>query len=419
MRHVIFSLVGSLVMCACGSSAGNSPPADVPQLRDLSVDVPDVDAPRCDGGTMGCISDGGATCCESVAARLALGNTHSCMLTATGTAQCWGENIAGELGNGAASPLRNELTPVGVVDLVNATDLAAARSSTCAIRVGGSVVCWGHNDSGQLGTGTASSMWTSHFVSAVGITNGRQITAGWDHVCVATTTDTVLCWGLNLDGRLGDGTTTNRASPAAVVGLANVAQVEAGPMHTCAVHRDGTVACWGFGSTGRLGTGTYDDQLRPAAVAGVSNATAVACSRFATCVLRADATVACTGGNDNGELGDGTTTRRPTMAPVPGLTDVVRLAMGDEHACVVRRDGSVWCWGRNRGGQLGDGTTATRLAPTRVPGITGALQLDLGGDHTCALLAGGRITCWGTNSAGQLGDGTTANRSAPVPVLLP
>lgn len=354
--------------------------------------------------------------CDGSARRIALGATHSCAMTTLGTAQCWGENISGELGNGATFPLHNELAPVGVVDLTNAIDLAAARNSTCAVRTGGTVVCWGHNNAGQLGTG-ATGMWTSHFVSTVGITNARQITAGWDHVCVATTTDTVSCWGLNLDGRLGDGTTTDRASPVAVTGLTNVAQVEAGAMHTCAVRRDGTVACWGFGSMGRLGTGTTVDQLRPAAVIGISNATAVACARFATCVLRADATVACTGGNDNGELGDGTMTARSTMAPVPGLTNVVQLAMGTAHACVVRRDGTVWCWGSNGGGQLGDGTTTTRLVPTRVVGITGALQVDAGGSHACALLAGGRIVCWGTNSSGQLGDGTTTNRSTPVAVL--
>ncbi|MFO0646569.1 MAG: hypothetical protein U0326_10055 [Polyangiales bacterium] len=356
--------------------------------------------------------------CDGSATKLALGDMHSCALTTLGAVQCWGENIAGELGNGAVFPLHNELTPVGVVDLTNAVDVAGARSSTCAIRAGGTVVCWGHNDAGQLGTGTVGGAWTSHFVSTVGITNARQITAGWDHACVATTADTVMCWGQNLDGRLGDGTTTTRATPTAVTGLTNVAQVDAGPMHTCAVRRDGTMACWGFGSTGRLGTGTYTDQYRPAAVTGISNATAVACSRFATCVLRSDATVACTGGNDNGELGDGTTTRRPTMAPVPGLTDVVRLVAGNAHVCVMRRDGTVWCWGSNGGGQLGDGTTTTRLVPTLVSGLSGARDLSAGGSHTCALLAGGRIVCWGTNTAGELGDGTTISRSAPVSVVL-
>jgi len=372
-------------------------------------------------GSCGVACPGGRSCrggvCEGSAARLALGVGHTCALTTLGTAQCWGDNVDGALGNGAVFPRRDELTPVGVLDLADATDLAAGRFFSCAVRSGGAAVCWGNNGSGQLGTG-ASGAPMSHFGDVAALRNARQVSAGWDHACVATTADTAVCWGLNLDGRLGDGTTTTRPAPVAVAGLTGVARVEAGPMHTCALRRDGTVACWGLGTLGRLGNGGTADQLRPAAMVGVTGATGVACARYATCVLRGDGTAACTGGNDNGELGDGGTAGRTVAAPVPGLVDVLRLAAGTTHFCALHRGGSVWCWGRNQEGQLGDGTTADRRVPTRVTGLIDAIEIDAGGDHTCALRPGGRVVCWGANAEGQIGDGTTTARATPTAVVV-
>ena len=372
-------------------------------------------------GSCGGQCAGGMACrggvCDGSAVRLALGALHSCALTTLGTAQCWGDNVDGALGNGAVFPLRDELTPVGVLDLRDATDLAAGQFVSCAVRTGGAAVCWGNNGQGQLGTG-ATSPPVSHFGDVLGLRNARQVTIGDVHACAATTADTAVCWGLNLDGRLGDGTTTARLSPVAVVGLTSVARVEAGAFHTCALRRDGTVACWGFGTMGRLGNGSTADQTRPVAMTGVTGATAVACAGRATCVLRGDGTVACTGGNERGELGDGGTANRTTVAAVPGLTEVVRLAAGASHLCAVRRDGSVWCWGRNDDGQLGDGTTTERRVPTRVPGLADVVEVDAGAAHTCALRAGGRIVCWGANAEGQLGDGTTTRRATPTAVVL-
>jgi alpha-tubulin suppressor-like RCC1 family protein len=182
----------------------------------------------------------------------------------------------------------------------------------------------------------------------------------------------------------------------------------------------GGLRCWGDNVYGALGTGSTSATLvTPEQVAGLGSGVAASAVGLShACALMTTGNVKCWGLNLSGQVGDGTQTDRFTPVDVVGLTGAVSIALGSEHSCAVLADGSVRCWGENFAGELGDGTTVGRSAPVPVLGVTDAQGLALGDSFSCALLHSGQVICWGANEYGQLGDGTTAPQQGPVAVAL-
>ena len=220
----------------------------------------------------------------------------------------------------------------------------------------------------------------------------------------------VLCWGANDFGLLGDGTTTDRWTPTPVTGLdSGVAAITVGMNHTCALKADGGVVCWGYNISGQLGDGTTTTRLTPVAVSGLEK-------RRGSDHGGRDPNVCADngrgrdvlGGNDVGQLGDGTTTTRLTPVAVSGLeSGVAAITVGGTQTCALTTGGGVMCWGGNDVGQLGDGTTTTRLTPVAVSGLgSGVAAITTGSSHSCAVTVNGGVVCWGSNTSSQLGDGS-------------
>jgi alpha-tubulin suppressor-like RCC1 family protein len=357
------------------------------------------------------------------------GAAHACALLSDGTVRCWGRNNYGQLGDGTTT---DRSAPAAVSGLTDVAALAAGDFHTCALILStGRLRCWGQNLTGQIGNGMSG----SSRLSPVEITTAaavRSIGAGISFTCAALTTGAVQCWGLNNTGQLGAGTATDRWSPTAVSGITTATAVAVGGLHACALLGDGTTRCWGDNSVGQLGDGTTTDRWAPVAPTGLGGVTvkAVAAGRFFTCIHLATNGARCTGDNSFGELGNGTTTNSTTYVTVADVnTSVAALAAGpvSDHACVsLAADTGAHCWGRNNEGQVGDGTTTNRGNVTRVVGLGLATRVATGGvanvgpggtaGHACALLGGGIINCWGSNSSGQLGDGTTTSRTLPATV---
>lgn len=187
------------------------------------------------------------------------GQSHTCALTAAGGLKCWGNNVSVQLGDGTTEPFR--ATPVDVVGLTSGVQSAAAHTDhTCAVTTGGGLKCWGYNETGQLGNGTTEASLAPTDVT--GLTSGIQaIAAGRDHTCALTTGGGVKCWGANVQGQLGDGTNTDRLTPADVVGLGSgVQMIDTGAWHTCAATDSGGAKCWGSNDHGQLGNGAMTSQ---------------------------------------------------------------------------------------------------------------------------------------------------------------
>lgn len=305
--------------------------------------------------------------------------------------------------------------PMGCNDGIT---LASGGSHSCAVRDDGVPLCWGDNAVGQMGDGTTTDRATP---VAVALSGAAQVALGGAFSCARLHTGSVRCWGGNSSGALGDGTTTSRATPAAVTGLSTgVTALAAGNGHACAV-AGGGLRCWGWNMQGQLGDGTTANRSSAGIPSGLaSGVVSVATGASHTCAVLSSGAVRCFGDNQFGQLGDGSMTDRLNPVSVSGLPGgVTAITAGASHTCVIINTGEVLCWGRNGGGQLGDGTVTHRSAPTRVTALpTTALAITAGSTHTCVLLADARIACWGYELRGQLGDGGTVSGMRTRPQLV-
>ena len=222
-------------------------------------------------------------------------------------------------------------------------------------------MCWGSNCCGQLGDNTVGdNMSVSRRVPGPVLNlpePAAQLALGYAHACARTASGNVWCWGRNIEGQLGDGTSIQRLMPVMI--LTGVSSLAAGGNHTCAVLTTGGLTCWGD--------------------------------------------------NGRGQLGDGTRTNRPQPGGVIGLgSGVLAVGAGREHTCAVLVGGSLKCWGWNAQGELGDGSLVDRLTPVTVASSASFASVTAGLEYTCALTTSGGAMCWGANPYGQLGSGSVS-----------
>ena len=143
------------------------------------------------------------------------------------------------------------------------TQIAAGGGHTCALLSSGGVQCWGDNYFGQIGDGTGENRTTPTALST--LTSGvTQIATGGGFTCALLSTGGIMCWGWNVSGQLGDGTTTDSSTPTSLSTLtAGVTQIGLGGAHSCAILSSGGVKCWGENSSNELGDGTTTNRSTP------------------------------------------------------------------------------------------------------------------------------------------------------------
>ena len=355
---------------------------------------------------------------------IAGGSAFSMALKSDGTVLTWGQNVNGQLGDGTTI---QHSTPVPVTGLgpgSGVVAIAVGATSAYALKSDGTVLAWGNNSNGNLGDGTTTQRLTPVQVSGLGPGSGVvAIVSGTNsnHALALKSDGSVVAWGSNFGGQLGDGTTSQRTSPTAVSGLgpgSGVVAVAAGASHSVALLSNGAVLAWGSNALAQLGDGTFDfilGRITPGQVSGLgagSGVVAIAAGATFNLALKSDGTAQAWGNDANGQLGNDNTFFFPASTPVSvdGLAGVTALAAGNAHSLVLKSDGSVLSWGNNSGGQLGKDTIDANPFPlgglTGIPDIT---AISGGSNHTLALKADGTAWAWGNNETGQLGDGWYAS----------
>lgn len=268
---------------------------------------------------------------ENGANQISTGFAHACVLMSTGVLNCWGDNNSGQLGNGTLS---NQTAPVNVIGLgtsvisVSAGGYGGCESHTCAVTTTGAAKCWGNNKYGQLGGISTTSFCGGPMneipIDVTGLgSNVGSIATGGLHTCALTLGGAVKCWGKNDSGQLGNGTKVNAGNPVDVIDLVSgVSAITAGWFHSCALTTTGAVLCWGKNDVGQLGNGNFQDSSIPNIVVGLgSGVKAIASGGLNTCALTSSGAIKCWGANMNGELGDGSRPYRALPGDVVGLNE--------------------------------------------------------------------------------------------------
>eukprot|EP01045_Picozoa_sp_COSAG04_P025825 COSAG04_NODE_3467_length_2792_cov_32.275529_1_plen_404_part_00 len=336
--------------------------------------------------------------------QVAAGERFSAALTAGGEVYLWGSNTRGQLGNGecswsSCSPRGQDVAaPARVAALgTDTVQLALGYRHALALKQGGAVFSWGYGDYGQLGLGCSPSSGNNRCqqstpTEVTGLGTDNAFIAAQRLGGMALKSDGRLFnWGFNDHNQLGDGTTTWRYSPVqlAAVGSDN-AHVVGGSHHALLLKADGSVVSWGYNSNGQIGNGgttrkvrflclapkcnprtslTFSDRNRappqatPATVSALpSAAVQIAAGSSSSYAMLVDGSVWAWGSNYNGQLGDGTTTDRlsPVRIEGYGADTAMRLPPGGVYAFtmfVVAADGTAMGSGSNSYGQLGNGGT--------------------------------------------------------------
>jgi alpha-tubulin suppressor-like RCC1 family protein len=325
------------------------------------------------------------------ATQVVAGEGHACALVGGGNVVCWGRNEHGQLGDGTTSEHgvpRKVITDVASrAPLAGATQIAAGKTHTCAVLEDGTAMCWGENSADQLGGDAAAfndhlTPVTATLGNGMALPKMSAIAAGDLHTCAIDATQQLWCWGSNAVGQTGlvngSDCLNGLQTPAKVNIPGNLAVVEivASELSTCARTIDNQVWCWGADGDGELGGNPTSRACAPDKVNGLAAASQIAIGNQHVCALLAGSdNPVCWARNCRGQVGAETYTSvlhanayslytAPTA--VQPLVGVQAIAAGAYHTCALLADGSVKCWGDDGDGELGDGAgrAPSPVAPT-------------------------------------------------------
>lgn len=295
--------------------------------------------------------------------------------------------------------------------------IAVGEDFACALLGDGRVKCWGSNGNGQLGDGTLLSRSTPVFVSGL---DRVVVIAAHDSrsACGLLDDGSVVCWGDNGVGQLGDGTKTMRPRPTAVKGLSGVVALSVDLTQACAIVKGGGISCWGDGAVapsllampvtgmppaGAIGLGcaaTIEGVVWrwgevvsggvPREFTDVTNVLQLSGSVQVACALRRDGRVTCW-------------TQDSANLMQQSFRDVVSLSSTVDFSYVVLRDGAVHLW---RGLSADMSQYHYTTEPIDAVVVAGG---GLGSASACAVVRDGTVRCWGINRAGSLGDGSVTS----------
>ena len=298
---------------------------------------------------------------------------------ANGQIMSWGSGGYGLLGTTPpaefetrAQPRMKSNTPQPVATKFDAVDVSCMGDHALALARDGSVYAWGRGDSGQLGIGPLPTV------------NYKTRSARVENFV---------------------------PYPVRIPGLTDVKAISAGMMHSLALLKDGTVLAWGQNKYGAVGNGSTQDQFAPTPVPGVRNVVAITANGYSSVAVLQDGTVMEWGAT----YGNLMPKRPPAL--LAGARGIRSVAGGGDHVVALTQSGGVMTWGQDAHYQTGRGRERNASVPGLVKELTGVQSIAASGRGSAAVLASGRIMIWSEVRPWSR-PGSAKSNLAQFPILL-
>ena len=338
------------------------------------------------------------------------GQVHSCGISVDSVAYCWGDGRNGQLGNGRREIFR---FPQRVLGKVRFASIGAGSAFACARTATGEVHCWGSE--------RAVPGWPNQPEGPVRVALDKpatSLTVGRRHACVLDSSGIASCWGWNVDGETGTGTSgidaAMVASPTPVATDARFTSLSAGSSFTCGITAEANVLCWGSNVDHVLGrtapercghVASVSCSSRPVPITLPERITQLSSGTGHVCALSERSTVLCWGVNTGGQAGVFTPNVPAVPTPVAvtlNIGPVTAISSGAIQTCALTSSQKVFCWGADYTNYGRDAAT-TDLSPRPFAEGIQLRAISAGQIHVCGIETGGRLRCWGDTILGALG----------------
>ncbi|PZQ49098.1 MAG: hypothetical protein DI551_00145 [Micavibrio aeruginosavorus] len=357
---------------------------------------------------------------------LVAGENHTCIVKKEGEPWCWGRDNTGQLGNGSA--VSDSVAPYPVAGI--STDTYYLSTVASALTPAGWQLLMSPQATGSIVLTAINSYATSTFYAYTEAGSpGRDDGQGartYTTTLNYTDTATADCVAVNAyAGRVNSGgTLQTEAQLGNTISLVGASQTFTGSVDL------GTFASTDrlrlrYAMTNNCNSGsvvitlntTSTVQTPAANYAGWSN---ISSYGGHSCGVRGDGNGFCWGSDSSGQLGNNTAISSTQETPSMVVSDGIpwsKIVAGADHSCGVKANGTLWCWGSEAQGQLGNGSTAaTQAAPVQIGTATDWTDITAGYQFTCGIRSDGRAYCWGSDTSGKLGNGSSGSVSAPATV---
>ncbi len=341
---------------------------------------------------------------------IAAGEGHTVVLTADGSVWTCGNGGDGQLGWEQTEMC---FWGVRVEGLPTIRDIAAGTGYSVFLAEDGELWGAGFGHDERLGPQVDGRVTTP---VVLGIGGLKDVAAMTNFTLGRRQDDSVVAFGVNDAGGLGSGSAADSATPVET-GVTAIA-IDAGGAYSLALTEDGYVKSWGMNNYGTLGTSAVPTMSMSGATSGaaqgffslspvdveIDDVVAISAGIEHALAVRSDGTVWGWGRNINGSLAQpDNNVLYPVPVQIQGLSDVVKVAAGHQFGLALTRSGEVLSWGFATSGRLGRTVSTTDSSePTPISGLPPIRHIVAGIDRGYAIDRDGNGWAWGMNEFGQL-----------------